>query len=84
MSFRLSLTVVVVAARVGVAPGDVALDGARPIFRDAVLRANVDRANRFAALTFRALVVLALHILGVIDQCVSVGALHGVTEALRF
>lgn len=72
------------AARVCVAPGDVALDDVRVVLRDAVLGADIEHAKWFAALAFRALVVLARHLLGVVDQCVSVGALDRVAEALMF
>lgn len=68
----------VVAARVGVAPGRVALDTFEAILGGAVLRAFVVRANRFAALVFIALVVLALDLLGIVDQGVPVGALDRV------
>lgn len=82
LSLGLVLTVVV-AAGVGVTPGAVALDSVRTMLRGAVLGACVLRADWFTALAFIALVVLALHLLGVVNQSVSVGALNGVA-ALRF
>lgn len=68
----------IVAASVGVAPGVVTLDAIGVSLRGAVFGAFVVRANRFAALVFIALVVLALDHFGVVDQSVPLGALDRV------
>ena len=79
----LKLKLTVVAAQVGGAPGVRAQDGVSPMERSVFVWARVLRAECFAALLFLALAVVALHIMGVVDRRVAVGAGNGVT-ARRF
>ena len=68
----------VVAALVGGATGFVALDRFRVFLGVAVLGTLVGRAHCFAALGLLALAILALLVLGVIDERITVRALDGV------
>ena len=72
----------VVAAFVRGASGVVAFDLVRATLRRAVLRALVVKADLFAALGLRALALLALHVVGVVDQSVPVRTIVGVTVFL--
>ena len=68
-----------VAAQIGGAPGIVALDGVSAVHGSVVVGTRVVRAVCLAALLFLALAVVALHIMGVVDRSVAVGAADGVT-----
>ena len=67
-----------VAAQIGGAPGIVALDGVSAVHGSVVVGTRVVRAVCLAALLFLALAVVALHIMGVVDRSVAVGAADGV------
>ena len=67
-----------VAARVGGASGSIALSGVSAVHGSVVVGARVVRAERLAALFFLALVTVALHVVGVRDWSVTVGAADGV------
>ena len=68
-----------VAAQIGGAPDIVAFDGASAVHGSVVVGTRIVRAECFAALLFLALAVVALHIMGVVDRSVAVGAADGVT-----
>ena len=67
-----------VAAQIGGAPDIVAFDGASAVCGSVVVGTRIVRAECFAALLFLALAVVALHIMGVVDRSVAVGAVDGV------
>ena len=67
-----------VAAQIGGAPVIVALDGVSAVHGSVVVGTRVVRAVCLAALLFLALAVVALHIMGVVDRSVAVGAADGV------
>ena len=52
----------------------IALDGVSAVHGRVVVGARVVRAECFAALLFLALVAVTLHVFGVLDRCVTVGA----------
>ena len=68
----------VVAAQLSGAPGLRAQDGISPMDHSVLVGARVIRAERFAALLFLALAVVALHIMGVVDRSVAVAICNGV------
>ena len=67
----------VVAALVGGAPGVVTFDAVSAIRGSVVVGARVGRAECLATLLFLALAVVALHVMGVFDQRVSLRAADG-------
>ena len=66
------------AAQVGGAPITFAQDGVRAVDGSVVVGARVTRAECLTTLLFLALAVVALHIVGVFDRSVAVGAADGV------
>lgn len=79
---EIHFTLTVVTAQVGRAPVVIALDGVGAVDRGILVGALVVRAERLAALLFLALAAVALHVFGVLDQRVTVGAFHGVAVLL--
>lgn len=76
MAFGLRLTFV--AAQLGRAPGLMAVYGVRVVCRGVLVGAPVAQAECLAALLFVALVAFSFHVLSVLDQRVTIGAVDGV------